>query len=99
VATLEDWFNPARLRDDYVPTGFIGHQVTHRAVKGHEFGLDLSDRDRQALIAFDQGGKKEAAGGCGRRWDLNFLWQVLSLGRATKMTKSEENPMNHDVVD
>ncbi len=52
VATLEDWFNPERLRDDYVPTGFIGHHVTHRAVKGHEFGLTLSDRDRQALIAF-----------------------------------------------
>jgi hypothetical protein len=22
VATLEDWFDPKRLRDDYVPTGF-----------------------------------------------------------------------------
>jgi len=52
VATLEDWFDPARLRDEYVPTGFIGHHVTHRPVKGHEFGLALSDHDRQALIAF-----------------------------------------------
>jgi hypothetical protein len=52
VASLEDWFDPARLREDYVPTGFIGYDVTHRAVKGHQFGLDLADRERKALIAF-----------------------------------------------
>jgi hypothetical protein len=52
VATLEDWFDPRRLRDDYVPTGFKGHGVKTRAVKGHEFGLELSDADRKALIAF-----------------------------------------------
>jgi hypothetical protein len=52
VATLEDWFNPARLREDYVPTGFKGYDVKTRAVKGHEFGLKLSAADKQALIAF-----------------------------------------------
>ena len=52
VATLEDWFNPARLRDDYEPTGFRGNGVKTRAVKGHEFGLHLSEIDRRALIAF-----------------------------------------------
>jgi len=52
VATLEDWFDPARLRDDYVPTGFVGAGVTTRAVKGHPFGLGLSAADRAALIAF-----------------------------------------------
>lgn len=52
VATLEDWFDPRRLRDDYVPTGFRGVGVETRAVKGHPFGLDLSARDKQALIAF-----------------------------------------------
>ena len=52
VATLEDWFDPRRLRDDYVPTGFRGVGVQTRAVKGHPFGLDLSARDKQALIAF-----------------------------------------------
>jgi hypothetical protein len=52
VATLEDWFDPRRLRDDYVPTGFKGYGVTARAVKGHRFGLDLSPDDRRALIAF-----------------------------------------------
>lgn len=52
VATLEDWFNPARLRDDYVPTGFIGYGVKTRAVKGHPFGLKLDPGDKAALIAF-----------------------------------------------
>jgi hypothetical protein len=52
VATLEDWFDPTRLRDDYVPTGFVGHGVKTRAVKGHEFGLGLSTDDKKALIAF-----------------------------------------------
>ena len=52
VTSLEDWFNPARLRDDYVPSGFIGYGVKTRAVKGHEFGLTLSAEDKKALIAF-----------------------------------------------
>lgn len=51
-ATLEDWFDPDRLRDDYVPTGFKGYGVSHRAVPGHEYGLDLSAADKAALIAF-----------------------------------------------
>jgi hypothetical protein len=38
---LEDWFDPARLRDDYVPTGFKGYGVKTCAVKGHEFGLGV----------------------------------------------------------
>jgi hypothetical protein len=51
--TLEDWFDPRRFRDDYVPTGFIGYGVkTRGAVKGHEFGLDLSAEDKKAQIAF-----------------------------------------------
>jgi hypothetical protein len=52
VATLEDWFDPARLRDDYVPTGYAGPAGDKRSVKGHEFGLSLSPADRKALIAF-----------------------------------------------
>jgi hypothetical protein len=51
VLTLEDWFDPNRLRDDYVPTGFRGVTNT-RAVQGHEFGLKLKDEDKKALIAF-----------------------------------------------
>lgn len=52
VATLEDWFDIRRLRDDYVPTGFRGFGVTMRAVKGHEFGLSLTLEERTALIEF-----------------------------------------------
>jgi len=52
VATLEDWFDPRRLRDDYRPTGFRGAGVETRAVKGHAYGLKLSAADRKALIAF-----------------------------------------------
>jgi hypothetical protein len=52
VATLEDWFDPARLSDDYVPTGYAGPDGRSRAVKGHEFGLKLKPGARKALIAF-----------------------------------------------
>jgi hypothetical protein len=52
VRSLEEWFDPARLRDDYMPSGFKGYKLTHRAVPGHEFGLKLSPEDKAALIAF-----------------------------------------------
>jgi hypothetical protein len=52
VATLEDWFDPRRLRDDYVPTGFKGYGVKTRPVPGHEFGLKLSIEDKKALVPF-----------------------------------------------
>lgn len=52
VASLEDWFDARRLKDDYVPTGWKGPGVKTRAVKGHEFGLELSSEDKRALIAF-----------------------------------------------
>lgn len=51
VLRVEEWFDPARLRDDYVPTGSEGLTKT-RAVKGHEFGLKLSPDEKAALIAF-----------------------------------------------
>jgi len=51
-ATLEDWFDPRRVRDDYVPTGYKPYGATSYAVKGHPFGLNLSGNDRKALIAF-----------------------------------------------
>jgi hypothetical protein len=52
VATLEDWFDKRRLRDDYVPTNFVGYGVKTRAIKGHEFGLKLPDAEKKSLIAF-----------------------------------------------
>jgi hypothetical protein len=51
-ATLEDWFDPRRTRDDYIPTGFKPYGAKTYAVKGHAFGLDLSEDNRRALIAF-----------------------------------------------
>jgi hypothetical protein len=53
VATLEDWFDRKRLEHNYVPTGWKGPPRTNtRAVRGHEFGLDLGADQRKALIAF-----------------------------------------------
>jgi hypothetical protein len=51
-ATLEDWFDPRRLSDDYAPTGFKGYGIQKRAVPGHEFGLNISSEDKSALVAF-----------------------------------------------
>ena len=51
-ATLEDWLDPKRLNDDYVPTGFRPYGVKTYAVKGHPFGLDLSAQEKKDLIAF-----------------------------------------------
>lgn len=51
-ASLEDWFDPRRLRDDYAPTGFKPFDRATFPVKGHPFGLRLSDSDRRALIAY-----------------------------------------------
>jgi hypothetical protein len=52
VASLEEWFDAARLKEDFVPKGFIGYKVQHRAVPGHEYGLKLAADDKTALIAF-----------------------------------------------
>ena len=52
IASLEEWFDPRRLKDDYVPSGWKGPSVKTRAVKGHEFGLELPAEDKRALIAF-----------------------------------------------
>jgi hypothetical protein len=52
VTSLAEWFDPARLRDDYIPSGWKGYRVTRRAVRGHHFGLQLSETERNALIGF-----------------------------------------------
>jgi len=54
LLTLNDVLDPNRLRADYVPTGFRGAGVTTKAVRGHEFGLELTAADRAALLAFLQ---------------------------------------------
>jgi hypothetical protein len=52
AATLEEWFNPARLNPDYIPQGFKGADGKNRSIPGHAFGLRLSSLDRQDLISF-----------------------------------------------
>jgi hypothetical protein len=52
LTTLEEVLDPKRLRSDYVPTGYKPPHVKTMAVKGHTFGLELSEDDKKALIAF-----------------------------------------------
>ena len=52
VSTLEEWFDPKRLREEYVPTGFVPPHHAHWAVKGHEFGLTMQKQDKADLLAF-----------------------------------------------
>ena len=52
AATLDDWFDPARVSPEYVPTGFRGYDGKTRSVPGHPFGLRLPPSGRRDLIAF-----------------------------------------------
>jgi hypothetical protein len=49
AATLEEWFDPARLKNGYVPKGF---HLGPGPIEGHEKGLDLSPEEKRDLIAF-----------------------------------------------
>jgi mono/diheme cytochrome c family protein len=50
--SLQQVLDPARLSDDFVPAGFKGADTPTRAVPGHPFGLELTDRERSALLAY-----------------------------------------------
>jgi hypothetical protein len=52
LATLEDVFDPARLENDYVPSGFRGAGVEAKPIFGHEYGLDREASERADLVAF-----------------------------------------------
>jgi ferredoxin-like protein FixX len=52
LTSLEEVLDPKRLQADYVPTGYKPPHLKTMAVKGHSFGLDLSEADKKALIAF-----------------------------------------------
>lgn len=52
IATLEDWLDKRRLQDNYVPTGFKPAFSKTMAIKGHEFGLDITKEEKASLIAF-----------------------------------------------
>jgi cytochrome c peroxidase len=52
AASLEEMFDPDRIRDSHVPGGYSPPDVLSRAIKGHEFGLKLNAVERDQLIAF-----------------------------------------------
>ena len=52
LASLEEMFNPDRLKDTHVPGGWNPAGTKTRAVPGHPFGLQLRTEDRVALLAF-----------------------------------------------
>ena len=52
LATLEDVFDPSRLKDDYIPGGFRGAGIEAKAIFGHKHGLDLQEGERADLVAF-----------------------------------------------
>lgn len=52
VTSLEEMFNPDRLKETHVPGGYRPIGVQTRAVPGHPFGLHLGSREREQLVAF-----------------------------------------------
>lgn len=52
VASLEEMFDPERLKDTHTPGGYSPPSIIHRAIQGHAFGLRLDTRERAQLIAF-----------------------------------------------
>lgn len=52
VASLEEMFDPDRLKPTHVPGGWSPPGREERAVPGHEFGLNLNAAQREELIAF-----------------------------------------------
>lgn len=49
AASLEEWLDPARLEDGYVPKGF---HLAPGPIDGHEKGMDLTPQEKADLIAF-----------------------------------------------
>jgi hypothetical protein len=52
AASLEEMFDPDRLKESHVPGGWSPPDVKARAIRGHEFGLKLEPIEREQLIAF-----------------------------------------------
>lgn len=52
AASLEEMFDPDRLKEDHVPGGWTPLGTRTRAIPGHSFGLKLSGEEREQLIAF-----------------------------------------------
>jgi len=52
VASLEEMFDPDRLKETHVPGGWRPVGTKTHAIHGHEFGLKLGAEEREQLIAF-----------------------------------------------
>ena len=52
VASLGEMFDPDRVKETHVPEGWSPPGSETRAITGHEFGLNLTAREREQLIAF-----------------------------------------------
>ncbi len=52
VATLEEMFDPDRLKDTHRSGGWSLPGTSMRAIQGHVFGLELDPSEREQLIAF-----------------------------------------------
>jgi len=52
LAYLEDLFDPKRMEPNYIPTGYKPAWLSHMAVPGHPFGMELNEKDKKALVAF-----------------------------------------------
>jgi hypothetical protein len=52
VASLEEMFDPNRLKETHIPGGWSPPGTKSWAIKGHEFGLNLTPDEREQLIAF-----------------------------------------------
>jgi cytochrome c peroxidase len=54
VASLEEMFDPVRLKETHVPGGWTPVGVKTHAIQGHEIGLKLKSEERDQLLAFLQ---------------------------------------------
>jgi hypothetical protein len=52
VASLEEMFDPDRLRNTHAPGGWTPVGAKTYAIQGHKFGLKLNSMEREQLIAF-----------------------------------------------
>jgi hypothetical protein len=52
AASLEEMFDPDRLKETHVPGGYMPAGTKTHAIRGHEFGLKLQEGEREQLIAF-----------------------------------------------
>jgi hypothetical protein len=52
AASLEELFDPDRLKPSHVPGGWMPADAQAQAIQGHEFGLRLDAKEREELLAF-----------------------------------------------